>query len=65
MGCKGISAEVTPSRRAKGEKTVWQRRYWEYRIRDQEDWKRHMDYIHYNPVKHGYVQSPLVGVPVP
>ena len=59
MGCKGISAEVTSSRRAKGEKPVWQRRYWEHRIRDQEDWKRHMDYIHYNPVKHGYVQSPL------
>ena len=59
MGCKGNSAEVTPSRWAKGEKPVWQRRYWEHRIRDQEDWKRHMDYIHYNPVKHGYVQSPL------
>ena len=49
MGCKGISAEVTPSRKAKGEKPVWQRRYWEHRIRDQEDWRRHMDYIHYNP----------------
>ena len=39
MGCKGISAKVTPSRRTKGEKPVWQRRYWEHRIRDQEDWK--------------------------
>jgi putative transposase len=27
-------------------------------IRDEEDWKRHLDYIHYNPVKHGYVESP-------
>ena len=40
------------------EKAVWQRRYWEHLIRDEEDWLRHMDYIHYNPVKHGYVTAP-------
>ena len=37
---------------------VWQPRYWEHRIRDETDWYRHRDYIHLNPVKHGYVTSP-------
>jgi putative transposase len=32
---------------------VWQKRFWEHRIRDDEDWRRHLDYIHWNPVKHG------------
>ncbi len=36
---------------------VWQRRYWEHTIRDEEDYATHMDYLHYNPVKHGWVQS--------
>jgi len=35
------------------ESTIWQRRYWEHQIRDQYDYNLHMDYIHYNPVKHG------------
>lgn len=43
------------SRKRKREQDVWQRRYWEHQIRNDEDWQRHMDYIHYNPVKHGYV----------
>ena len=43
------------SRIAKGERGIWQRRFWEHTIRDDLDWRRHMDYIHYNPVKHGYV----------
>jgi len=38
---------------------LWQKRYWEHCVRDEKDWKKHMDYIHYNPVKHGYVSSPL------
>jgi REP-associated tyrosine transposase len=42
------------SRIAKGERGVWQRRFWEHTVRDDEDWRRHVDYIHYNPVKHGY-----------
>lgn len=37
---------------------IWQKRYWEHCLRDENDWKNHMDYIHYNPVKHGYVLSP-------
>ncbi|MBP3985677.1 transposase [Pseudoxanthomonas helianthi] len=43
----------TPSRRKRRESTLWQRRYWEHMIRDEDDFVRHMDYIHYNPVKHG------------
>jgi putative transposase len=40
---------------AKGEHLLWQRRYWEHTIRDDHDLHRHVDYIHYNPVKHGLV----------
>jgi putative transposase len=40
---------------AKREKGLWQRRYWEHVIRDDADLERHVDYIHLNPVKHGYV----------
>lgn len=45
----------TPSRAAQGERGIWQRRYWEHLIRDETDFARHVNYIHYNPVKHGYV----------
>ncbi len=41
----------------KREKGIWQRRYWEHTIKDQEDLNRHLDYIHYNPVKHRAVSS--------
>ena len=43
------------SREKKHEAAIWQRRYWEHTILDQEDLEAHLDYIHYNPVKHGYV----------
>jgi putative transposase len=43
------------SRLRKGERGIWQRRYWEHMIRDEQDYARHVDYIHYNPVKHGLV----------
>ena len=39
---------------AKGEYGVWQRRFWEHTIRDEADFSRHVDYIHWNPVKHGH-----------
>jgi len=38
---------------------VWQKRYWEHLIRDEEDFRRHVDYIHYNPVKHGLADRPI------
>jgi putative transposase len=46
---------LRPSRVKKEERGVWQRRYWEHLIRDDRDYEKHVDYIHYNPVKHGYV----------
>lgn len=39
----------------KGERDVWQRRYWEHAIRDDADLEAHINYVHFNPVKHGYV----------
>ena len=46
--------EVRPGHR----KSLWQPRYWEHLLRDELDYQRHIEYIHYNPVKHGYAQSP-------
>lgn len=46
------------ARLKKGKQAIWQHRYWEHQIRDETDFARHMDYIHYNPVKHGLAQSP-------
>ncbi|MDT4861530.1 REP-associated tyrosine transposase [compost metagenome] len=44
------------SQQKRGERGIWQRRYWEHLIRDDLDYQRHFDYIHFNPVKHGHVQ---------
>ena len=44
------------SRTDKGERGIWKRGYWEHVIGDERDYARHVDYIHFNPVKHGYVQ---------
>lgn len=52
------SLNETPSGRRHGERGIWQRRYWEHLIRDEHDLGAHMDYIHWNPVKHGYVADP-------
>jgi putative transposase len=46
------------SRVKKKEQAVWQRRFWEHLIRDDNDYEKHVEYIHYNPVKHGHVKSP-------
>lgn len=44
------------ARRRSGERGIWQRRFWEHAIRDDEDFAAHMDYVHFNPVRHGYVR---------
>jgi putative transposase len=54
---KRITSEIT-SRQQKGEADVWQRRFWEHFIRDEDDLNKHVEYIHYNPVKHGLVNAP-------
>jgi putative transposase len=46
---------IKKSRQNKGERGIWQRRYWEHCIRDEQDFQHHVDYIHINPVKHGLV----------
>jgi len=48
---------ISNSRIGKGERGIWQRRYWEHAIRDERDLQNHVDYIHYNPVKHGLVSQ--------
>jgi REP-associated tyrosine transposase len=56
----GIGNETnrSDSRLRKGERGVWQRRFWEHLLQDETDLERHVDYIHYNPVKHGYSVRP-------
>lgn len=54
----GIETARSHSRRKREERGVWQRRFWEHVIRDERDYDRHMDYIHYNPVRHGLVRCP-------
>ena len=48
---------ITNSKRSRKESTIWQRRFWEHQIRDERDYQAHVDYVHYNPVKHGQVKK--------
>ncbi|MFM5136948.1 REP-associated tyrosine transposase [Aeromonas rivipollensis] len=50
---------IRESRIAKRERGIWQRRYWEHLIRDDLDLQAHVNYIHFNPVKHGYCIKPV------
>lgn len=45
----------TQSRQKRNESTFWQRRFWEHTICDESDFQKHVDYIHWNPMKHGLV----------
>jgi putative transposase len=45
---------ISASRAAKGERGIWERRHWEDALRDEDDFVRYLDYIHFNPVKHGH-----------
>ena len=49
----------SPSRVRHAERGIWQRRFWEHVLRDEDDFAAHVDYIHYNPVKHGHVSRPI------
>ncbi len=56
----GVSAKtehLSERRIEKGERRIWQRRFWEHFIRDERDFESHVDYIHHNPVKHGHVRT--------
>src|SRR5262245_58389808 len=54
---RGLAADTFPSHSqiARRERALWQRRFWEHAIRDDADLERHVNYIHFNPVKHGHV----------
>ena len=58
LAAGGSEVPVSPNRRRHRERGVWQERFWEHMIRDEEDMIRHVNYIHYNPVKHGLVRCP-------
>ena len=47
---------LSPVRVRRGERGIWQRRFWEHLIRDEHDYSAHMDYVHINPLKHGLVK---------
>ncbi|MHB9075213.1 MAG: REP-associated tyrosine transposase [Desulfobaccales bacterium] len=54
-----MDAWMTESKERHRESIVWQRRFWEHQIRNEEDLHKHLDYIHFNPVKHKLVTSPM------
>jgi putative transposase len=47
--------QISASRAARGERGIWQRRFWEHTIQDEDDLRHHLDYVHWNPAKHGLV----------
>lgn len=53
----GPGEVLNDSRIKRKEAAVWQRRFWEHTIDSEDDLESHLDYIHYNPVKHGYVEN--------
>ncbi|MBN2589703.1 MAG: transposase [Sedimentisphaerales bacterium] len=53
----GIECQQSPSRDIKRERGIWQRRFLEHKIRDEKDLQRHVDYIHYNPLKYELVEQ--------
>lgn len=55
---QSLPQKISYSRQKHREKNVWQRRFWEHTIRDETDLAHHLDYIHYNPVKHRLVSCP-------
>lgn len=55
----GKVAELSSLQSKRREAGIWQRRFWEHTIQDGDDLDAHLDYIHYNPVKHGFVDKPV------
>jgi len=53
-----FSRRMPAKKRKDGAKTIWQPRFYDHCIRDESDFQKHLDYIHFNPVKHGLVSSP-------
>ncbi len=58
LAAGGTEQPSTDSRARYRRRGGWQRRFWEHTLRDERDYARHFDYLHYNPVKHGLVDAP-------
>lgn len=56
---KGLphTERLSATRRKRLERGIWQQRFWEHAIRDNPDYSKHIDYCHWNPMKHGYVKQ--------
>ena len=58
LSAGGRERPISTARKRRGDRGVWQPRYWEHEIESEHDFERHFDYIHYNPVKHQLVKCP-------
>lgn len=58
LACGHEAADVSESKARRHRRGVWQVRFWEHQLRDEQDTKAHFDYIHYNPVRHGLATCP-------
>ena len=58
LAAGGSDHPVSAGRKRTRRRGIWQPRFWEHTLRDEEDFERHFDYIHWNPVKHGHVRRP-------
>ncbi|MBX9791978.1 MAG: transposase [Pirellulales bacterium] len=58
LAAGGVAVAVKSAQARRGHRGIWQRRFFEHLVRDESDLDRICDYVHFNPVKHGYVESP-------
>jgi len=54
----GHEEAISAARESEGRRGIWQPRYWEHTLESDDDFERHFDYSHFNPVKHGHVRCP-------
>ena len=58
LNSAGLEAHRSPSRLRHRRRGIWQRHFWEHRVRDENELQQYLDYIHYNPVKHNHAKCP-------
>lgn len=58
LAAGGVESQVSAGREREGRRGIWQPRFWEHTLEDEDDFEKHFDYIHYNPVKHKLVHCP-------
>ena len=59
LAAGGVEQVVTAGRAADGRRGVWQPKFWEHTLKDERDFEEHLNYVHFNPVKHGHVRRPV------